>query len=291
MNVLELFAGAGGGILGSRLLGHQTVCAVELDPYCREILLRRQEEGHLEPFPIWDDVRTFDGRPWSRTVDIVAGGFPCQPWSVAGKQRGEADSRNLWPDTIRVIREVGPRFTFLENVPGLACKSYFWEQILPDLAEAGFNARWEIVSAAEVGAPHLRKRLWIIAYSHSESKHDVSLYAKMEGPSKPFSNSKRQNLWDKPRWSRGSIRKGAPKPINNGEVGVMANPESQGLEIAKSSSIAQGFARLAGEGWWQVEPGMGRVVDGLAHRMDRLRALGNGQVPAVVAEAWRRLTC
>ena len=100
MNVLELFAGAGGGILGSLLLGHRTVCAVEIDPYCREILMRRQEEGHLPPFPIWDDARTFDGLPWRGVVDIVAGGFPCQPFSSAGKGLAAHDPRNMWPDTI-----------------------------------------------------------------------------------------------------------------------------------------------------------------------------------------------
>jgi len=166
MNELALFAGAGGGILGGRLLGWRTVCAVEKEPYCREVLLRRQRDGVLPLFPIWDDVRTFDGKPWRGLVDVVSAGFPCQPFSCAGRRRGADDDRNLWPETCRVLREVGPCFALLENVPGLLATDYFGG-ILGDLAEAGFDACWDVVSAAECGAPHLRKRLWVVAHPKS----------------------------------------------------------------------------------------------------------------------------
>jgi len=173
---LALFAGAGGGILGGVLSGWRTICAVEFDSYCREVLLRRQRDGMLPLFPIWDDVRTFGrenetsgpfveeiGRLAATEDLVVTAGFPCQPYSAAGKRQGESDERNLWPDTIRIVREVGPRFIFLENVPGLVCFDYFG-QILGDLGEAGFDAEWDVVSAAEVGAPHLRKRLWVFGW-------------------------------------------------------------------------------------------------------------------------------
>jgi len=168
VNELALFAGAGGGILGTQLLGLRVVCAVEIDSYCREVLLRRQEEGHLAPFPIWDDIRTFDGKPWRGIVDVVTAGFPCQPFSVAGKQKGETDKRNLWPSTIRIIREVRPRFALLENVRGLlhargADGRPYFGRILGDLAKSGYDAKWRLLSAAEVGAPHRRDRLWIVA--------------------------------------------------------------------------------------------------------------------------------
>ena len=162
MNELALFAGAGGGILGSVLLGHRVVCAVEWDTYCQEVLLRRQEEGHLPAFPIWDDVRTFDGQPWRGAVDLVSGGFPCQPFSVAGQRAAEDDPRNMWPDTIRIIREVGPRFAFLENVPGLLSTPY-WGTILGDLAEAGFDAEWCVVGTKQLGGPSAKERVWCLA--------------------------------------------------------------------------------------------------------------------------------
>jgi DNA (cytosine-5)-methyltransferase 1 len=167
LNELALFAGAGGGILGSHLLGNRTVCAVEIDPYCREVLLRRQEEKHIPPFPIWDDARTFDGEPWRSIVDLVTAGFPCQPFSEAGLRLAEKDPRNMWPETIRIVREVGPQHVLLENVPGLLRTGYFGA-ILRDLSDAGFDAEWRIVSAGECDAPHLRKRLWIHAYANSK---------------------------------------------------------------------------------------------------------------------------
>lgn len=195
---LALYAGSGGGILASILLGHQIICAVEIEPYCREVLLRRQWDGVLPLFPIWDDARTFNGEPWRGVVDIITAGFPCQPFSVAGRRQGEADERNLWPDTIRIIREVRPRHVLLENVPGLLAAPHetlygeplpieegtiidesfkvealmggcdiilpsYVGRIFADLAESGFDGPWRVLSAAGVGAPHQRDRLWIVA--------------------------------------------------------------------------------------------------------------------------------
>ena len=123
---LALFAGAGGTILAGKLLGWRTVCAVEIDEYCQRVLLQRQQDGILEPFPIWDDAKSFDGRPWRGCVDIVTASPPCQPWSNANaKKQGDQDERNLWPDTIRIIREVRPRFVLVENVPAIAVHEYF----------------------------------------------------------------------------------------------------------------------------------------------------------------------
>ena len=234
MNVLELFAGAGGGILGSRLLGHRTVCAVERDPYCREILLRRQEEGHLEPFPVWDDVRTFRGRQWRGVVDIVAAGFPCQPWSTVGKRGGEQDDGNLWPDTIRVAREVGPRYVFLENSPRLAAQPYFWDVIIPELAQGWCRVSWGVVRASDTGAHHRRPRLWILADTNGEPVRE------QQGRGGRADREDTEEYRRDPRWPGGS--------------------------------------------------GLPRVAHGLAWRLDRARALGNGQVPRVAARAWRLLS-
>jgi len=167
MNELGLFAGAGGGLLASQyLVGCKTVCYVEIDSYCVSVLKARIADGVLDDAPIWDDIRTFCGEPWRGKVDLVSGGFPCTPWSVAGKQRGERDDRNLWPDTVRIIAEVQPRWVFLENVSGILAGSHgYFGRILGDLAQVGYDARWGVLSAKGCRAPHLRKRLWIVGYS------------------------------------------------------------------------------------------------------------------------------
>lgn len=162
LNELALFAGAGGGILGGKLLGFRTVCAVEIDAYCASVLAARQNDGHLEPFPIWDDVRTFDGRPWRGIVDVVSGGFPCQDISSAGKRAGINGARSgLWREFARIIGEVRPAFAFIENSPHLRTRGL--EVVLGDLARLGYDATWGVVGADAAGAPHLRRRIWIRA--------------------------------------------------------------------------------------------------------------------------------
>src|SRR4051812_43983099 len=148
MNELHLFAGAGGGILGGMLLGHTCVCAVEIEPYCRAVLLQRQRDGILPRFPVWDDVRTFDGKPWRGRVDIVCGGFPCQDISAAGKGAGITGERSgLWGEMRRIVGEVGPRFVFVENSPVLTSRGL--GTVLGDLAALGYDARWGVLSAAD----------------------------------------------------------------------------------------------------------------------------------------------
>ena len=167
MNELHLFSGAGGGILGGMLLGHTCVCAVEIEPYPRQVLLQRQRDGILPHFPIWDDICTFDGRPWRGRVDIVAGGFPCQNISAAGNGAGLSGERSgLWSEMARVIGEVRPRFVFVENSPLLVSRGL--DVVLSDLAEMGYNASWGIVGADDAGAPHRRKRIWIMGDADSQ---------------------------------------------------------------------------------------------------------------------------
>jgi DNA (cytosine-5)-methyltransferase 1 len=166
LNGLDICAGSGVGSLAFERAGlSRTVCYIERDPYCQRIIEQRQRDGWLSPAPIWDDLRTFNGRPWRGCVDFIFGGIPCQPYSCAGKQRGAADERDLWPDTRRIIREVGPRLVLIENVTGLLARPDWMGRILGELAEDGFDAEWATVSAADVGAWHLRKRVWIVAYA------------------------------------------------------------------------------------------------------------------------------
>ncbi len=289
---LALFAGAGGGMLGGNLLGWKPIGAVECDRHCREDLLRRQRDGMFPLFPIWDDVRTFradnpETGTYIETVCemapvIVTAGFPCQPYSQAGKGKGEGDERNLWPDTIRIIREVGPEIAFLENVPGLLCFDYFGE-ILGDLAEAGYDAEWGIVSAAECGALHKRKRLWILAYSRSircntgRAKQSLRRIGKYCKARKKVANTLRVKC--EPRTGGRGVRQGDQAMANT------TGPVCEG-ERAKQSRMQ---SRLANTSWWATEPDVGRVAHGVAFRMDRLKAIGNGQVPIVAAVAFCRL--
>ena len=158
------------------LLGWRPILYVECNEYCQRIIQRRIKDGLMPDAPIWGDIRTLGPRvlrPYKELAKkhpvVVTAGFPCQPWSVAGRMEAQDDSRNLWPDTIRVISEVRPRWCLLENVPGLLAKSHgYFGQILQDLAESGYDARWKVLSAAELGAPHKRDRLWIVAVANTD---------------------------------------------------------------------------------------------------------------------------
>ena len=161
LNELALFAGAGGGILGGKLLGWRTVCAVEWDAYAASVLVARQNDGCLPPFPIWDDVQTFDGNPWRGRVDVISGGFPCQDISAAGKGAGiEGERSGMWKHMARIIGEILPAQVWVENSPMLVGRGL--GTVLADLAEMGYDAEWGIVGAHHAAAPHKRDRIWII---------------------------------------------------------------------------------------------------------------------------------
>lgn len=253
---IALFAGAGGGILGGHLLGWRTVCAVEYNAYARSVLLARQNDGTLPPFPIWDDVRTFDGRPWRGIVDVVSGGFPCQDISAAaGKGAGLAGERSgLWSEFARIIREVRPRLVFVENSPALTSRGL--GRVLGDLAAMGFDARWGVLGAHHAGAPHLRDRLWIVA----NAVRVRLVGSKGVGPTAS----------DQERHDQAYREVGRDEPDS---------PESSGQAFC-----AGGFYG------WPAEPGLARMANGVADRMDRAKAIGNGQVSRVAAAAFNLLS-
>lgn len=282
LRALHLFAGSGGGLLGGLLVGHVPVCAVEIDPYCQRVLVQRQRDGLLPPFPIWDDVRDFAGPPWHGRVDVIHAGFPCQPWSTAGPRTGAADDRNLWPDTCRIIGEVRPRYVFLENVPALLTQPYFGT-ILGELSTLGYDTRWTVLGADDVGAPHHRKRLWLLAYSHSQRLEEQPVSAE-RAISVGHAARGGAEIPDAPRQPLGAAR----QSWLHGDVGHADGqrcPEQQ-------CALAAGPAWPGPEypGWWKSEPRLDRVAHRISHRVDRLRAIGNGQVPLCVAVAWRLLT-
>ena len=235
------FAGAGGGILADLALGHRVVGACEIEEYPRDVLFARQRDGHLERFPIWDDISTLDGKPWRGLVDVLCGGFPCQDISSAGAGAGAIDgSRSvLWSQMLRVAGEMACPYVFLENSPMLLGRGF--NVILGALAEMGYNARWGVWSAADLGACHIRERLWIFAYRSSLG---------VEGGAKKASFK---------------------------EPALQAQQDGGRLEIQR---IRQNLLtpELCGSG------------DEVAARLDRLKAVGNGQHPLTAQLAWETLT-
>ena len=261
--------------------------------------MQRQNDGMLDPFPIWDDIRTFDAAAWCGRVDVITAGFPCQPFSVAGQQARENDERNMWPDTLRCIREVGPRYCLLENVPGLVRCDYFG-QILGDLADAGYDAEWDIISAEDVGAPHRRRRLWILAYTDEpglERRHESAVPVKRLR--EEVANAQGKRIQESGDVDSQAGKGNGPRAFNGSGEDV---PDSQ-REVLDSNRMPREEQWEAGRvgrerkqvprhrgGPWPVEPDVGRVAHGVASRVDRLKAIGNGQVPAVVRVAWNLLT-
>lgn len=261
MRELGLFAGAGGGLLASRLLGWDTICAVEIDPHCQRVLRQRQLDGCLDAFPIWDDIRTFDGRPWAGCIDVVSGGFPCQDISSAGSRRGlDGDRSGLWFEMLRVIGECEPAFVFAENSPDLRTRGL--ATVLEGLAGLGFDACWGVLGAHHVGAPHKRHRMWIVAANPDRRRERAQPeHAEVAGASQA------------------------------GEAA--AHPDSERSERRSPSrrwQLGEGRGSTTDENtWWRVHRFEG-VDDGVADRVERVRATGNGQVPAVAALAWEVLS-
>lgn len=201
--------------------------------------MRRQNEAHLSPFPIWDDVRTFRGEAWRGVVDVVSGGFPCQDISAAGKGAGISGERSgLWREMARIVREVGPRFVFVENSPVLTSRGL--GTVLGDLAGMGFDARWCVLGGFEGGSPSDGKRIWVVGSAdHGSDGEEDELGVR--------SRRQREILGENPE-------------------GDLQNP------------------------WRKTYSKLLRVGNGVANRMDRVRAIGNGQVPAVAQLAWETLT-
>lgn len=336
MNELALFAGAGGGVLGGKLMGWRTVCAVERDLYAASVLVQRQNDGHLAPFPVWSDVCTFDGTRWRGLVDVVSGGFPCQDISAAGKGAGIEGSRSgLWGEMARIIGEVRPRFVWVENSPLLVSRGL--GLVLADLAKLGYDARWGVVGADDAGAPHRRKRIWIRG-ELADAVCDRPQRERENGTASRPARLCRGAWWDQDpadvadtssnsRNIRSELGvngwQGEAEQIGMGgsdimanatggenlgrERGIMESPEcgragfdaslDAGCEDVGDSYSIDGWtgagrpngAKADDASFRPTEPGLGRVAYGVANRVDRLRAIGNGQVPAVVRLAWETL--
>ena len=262
MTHLSLFSGIGGLDLAAEWAGFETVGQCEFADYPTKVL-----EKHWPDVPRWRDIRTltkesFYERTGLRTVDVISGGFPCQPFSVAGKQKGKGDDRYLWPEMLRVIRELRPNCVVGENVPGIL--KIAAGQVVKDLEQAGYHVVVFHFEAAAVGAWHRRVRVFFVAYAEGErgkGRSAIRPAVQAEGTGEMQSDAVGGN-------------ETAHHTVRGGCDGVNRRYESQ--------EFADGRC-------WATEPDVGRMATGIPHRVDRLKCLGNAVVPQQAYPIFRAL--
>ena len=278
MRMLELFAGIGGISLGAEMAGIETAGFVEIDPCCQKVLKK-----HWPNVPIWGDIRDVTGEEVRRKigqVDIVTGGFPCQPFSSAGKRKGEADDRFLWPEMLRVIREVAPRWVVGENVRGVFSidSGRVFGRILRDLAESGYRVGWVCYGAADVGATHKRERVFILGYSEHNGQPAVKKFRGYEKTSDIRGEEEQEQAGEltgttRPRNVQG-IHRGEPggEQCAEGNVGGR-NPKEVEQDVAYACIGRHGSQKeqicsrrdcLKHKSERPTQPRMGRMSDGIS---------------------------
>lgn len=269
-NVLSLCSGVGGLELGFKLAvpTARTICFVEREAYCCEVLVKRMEDGCLDEAPIWTDLRTFDGKPWCGIVDCITGGYPCQPFSIAGKHAGDKDERHLWPDVARVVREICPKWCFFENVSNHLRLGF--EQVHDDLSEMGYKVAAGLFAAKEVGSTQGRERLLIVANRKSNDRGQYGQPNSSEGGI--IGNTVRKGSWGLQTRIISDIVNVPTFPYGPSDLQAWQRTLGIRPELAPTVANIRGMA------------------NGVAFRVDRLRACGNGVVPRVAAFAWLTLT-
>ena len=265
VKLLDLFSGIGGFSYGLEKTGFQTVAFCEMDKYCKLVL-----QKHWKGTKIYSDVKEITKERLEadgiESPDIITGGFPCQPFSVAGKQKGTSDDRHLWPEMFRIIKELKPRWVIGENVRGIVNiqDGVVFETVCTDLESEGYEVQAFNIPAAGVGAPHRRERIWIVANSRRTLRQGSSIREKNEDETKKE---------DANQYQRSSS---SPEPnVANASAGRRA---SQKTEIPTRGNGTEH------QSWWQSEPDVGRVAHGVPGRVHRLRALGNSIVPKIAEE-------
>ena len=264
MNVLDLFSGIGGFSLGLERAGMKTVAFCEVDKKCQQVLKK-----HWPGVPIFDDVSTLKGEDIEETVDVICGGFPCQDISLAGKGAGlEGERSGLWTEFHRLIKEIKPKYAIIENVSALRSRGL--DQVLREISEIGYDAEWHCITAASIGAPHRRDRVWIVAYPRdSKRKDSITGSLGRDGERK---------LEERIRTSETTETTGSSQTSES-----MAYANSKRLERQReiSSRISEELKDPSYTRWWKIEPSVGRVAHGVSGRVDRLKQLGNAVVPQI----------
>ena len=265
-NVLDLFSGIGGFSLGLERAGMRTVAFVEIDEFCQKVLKK-----HWPDVPVFSDIRNFSKEVFNERVDLICGGFPCQPFSVAGKRKGKEDNRYLWDEMFRVIQDFKPRWVIAENVYGILSieRGVVFEQVCIDLESEGYEVQPFIIPACAVGAPHRRDRVWIIAYCNcmgwEERGGENIRFKEQVSDRQDFSNFNTERVASNPtgerlaRWREN--REGYVRQQDRDECNQRGNWE---------------------ENWYEVATRFCRMDDGISNRVDRLRCLGNAVVPQIV---------
>lgn len=278
--ILSLCTGYGGIERGLELAGleHRTVAYVEIEAFAIANLVAKMETGQMVAAPVWTDIKTLPVEPFRGSIDILTGGYPCQPFSAAGKRLGKDDPRHLWPYISNLIRAIKPVRCFFENVQGHI--NLGLREVLRDLESLGYKTAWGVFSAVEVGAPHQRKRVFILADTTDR---------RLSNRERPWVEKNEKKGGRKVESELERLRHAVAHTDNLRLQGVRPDSDTQGRQGQDKGSF-----RLRGRATtrhhWEVEPPVGRVVDGLEHRVDRLRLLGNGVVPQTAALAWTVLS-
>jgi len=272
INGLDLFSGIGGNTLALRDY-IKTVAYCEADRHAQSVLLSRMGDGSIEPAPIWDDVTTLSGSMFDHPIDIIVGGFPCQDISVAGNGSGLDGKRSgLVFEIFRLVGEIKPAFVFLENVSAIRTRG--GERVVKELAALGYDCRWDVLSAFDVGAPHKRERWFILAYAKCPDRRPVNPFGRDLGRQDDRLQQGRQE-------ASGGTSVGSPD--------VADADKERWRRRAGPQSVKDGWGQSTDSGWWSVEPNVGRMADGIPLRVDRLKRLGNAVVSLQAKTAFERL--
>ena len=297
LRTVDLFSGIGGFSLGLGMAGgFETIAFCEQDKFCQQVLRK-----HWPDVPIHNDIRTLPTDGFG-DIDLVCGGFPCQPWSDAGKKLGTEDDRDLWPEMACIIEKLRPKWVIGENVRGFVNEPMGLQRSLSDLERIGYQAVPFVIPACAVDAPHRRDRVWIVAHSDSDSEPDGSLHA-VSRQGELVDDAAREQL--ERRVDNGGTPSRGPHgqfARSNKDVADTRSPrekrlpqndkdqERQTIGGTQSGGGCDGSVYgQSGENWWTVEPDVGRVAHGVPRRVDRLKALGNAVVPQVVEQLGRAI--
>ena len=278
---LDLFSGIGGFSLGLEATGaFETVAFCDIEKYCLEVLEKR-----FPHVPRYTDLRELNYEKLradgiisdGKKIDIITGGYPCQPFSVAGRKKGEEDPRHLWPEYFRLVQELQPTWVIGENVSGHIKLGL--DTVIENLEAEGYAVRTFSISASSVGANHQRERVWIVAHLEDTRQHGGGIE-----PSGNTESIGRGSL-EKTEWTTNADQtsgSGEGEEITTSEVAHTNSERGRSGETRREDAENVGqSSRRAWDGWWDIEPNVGRVAHGVSKRVDRLKSLGNSLVPSI----------